>query len=91
MISIMIDDDLIQLNSVELSSGLLTVWLNSASGIRNLAQMRAKKTNNDNDGGDDDNDDNNNNNVSSRRHCKQRTQKQMFCYNTTVSFQSSFS
>ena len=54
MIPIMIDDDVIQLNSVELSTGLLTVWLNSASGIGNLAHMRANKTNNDNDGDDDD-------------------------------------
>ena len=56
MISIMIDDDIIQFNSVELSAGL-TVRLNSAS-----AQMHANKTNDNSDDDDDDDDDDNNNN-----------------------------
>ena len=51
--------------------------------------MHADKTNNDNDGDDDDDYDNNND--SSCRYCKQRTQKQMFYFNTTVYSQNSSS
>ena len=65
------------------------MWPNGASEIKKLAQMHADKTNNDNDGDDDDDYDNNND--SSCRYCKQRTQKQMFYFNTTVYSQNSSS